>query len=321
MRLHPMHAITRPLGLALVGLLCAGAAQANLDPPPGTDYPTWDTPESAIQALWQARITYNQRWAWGMTSKQVPQQVLDNIEKGRGLGTGKPPQRTSDSIYLIPKVGIRSGKLPRALHHVAAALLSYRLDAINIAFYPSYTDVEVGAQLYTSQYALISDYPEYFWQETRSRHDDEMMYLPAVPTPQCPAVVGQTVVTAWNAGTPQVPAKQSVMTALAGPPMAGYANAVKWHCLAMRAAPPGSTVLDKAFGYIEFSEPDADTSKREYRHSDQGRIVYDYVRGRVYYTPSHYRPSYYDGTELKVSNDNTCPEGRVCASPFFEIVE
>ncbi|MET0264921.1 MAG: hypothetical protein ABW202_04845 [Duganella sp.] len=308
--------------LAVGFVLCAAhsAAQSQLDPA-SRQYVKWNSQADAVQKLWDARLTYNRPWQWGTLNQNLHGDISNNIHKGSGLAMGRPPQNTPNSVYLIPKVSIRSGQLPRALHHLAAALLTYPSNTAGAPFYPAYTDSEGLDYLANTDYQRVGTYREFIASGTRSRHDNAMGYLPTVALPACPAPVTAAITTAWNAGTAGNPGTRQAKDALnAGGAMAAYTNAVKWHCYAMRAAPPNSAVFNQAAGYMEFDHPDGPPSGREYSDSNEGRVVYDYINGRVYYTPTHYRPSYRDGNTLQVSINNNCPDGRTCISPFFEIV-
>ncbi len=309
----------RPTILALaIGATLSPPALAHLDPPQ-ENYATWDSVNGAITSLWNARLTYNRPWVWGTLNQNLDATISGNIDKGRGLAGHPPP---ANSIYLIPKVSIRSTSLPRGLHHLAAALLTYdRAQAAVGHFYPTYTDGSENDHLFNTPVSYNATYTAFFGTGTRSRHDNDAGYLPAVAVPACPAPAAAAVTAAWGNGV------GAAMNALNN--FAGITNAQRWQCYAQRAAPPGVNVFNAASGYMEFDHPDQYGAgfAHEFSDSNNGRIVYDYVNGKVYYTPTHYRPSYYlggnpnQGGNLTVSPNNLCPDGQVCASPFFEIVE
>lgn len=309
--MRPLPGMFLTLTLALVGLLPAGAlAQCA---PPNTAYVCWDLQQDAVQSLWNARKLNGAAWAFGTTYANLAPATRDRIAIGAGRGGNL--QATPDSVYLIPQVDVGTANVPRALHQVASALL--RLDTGNAKFYPSYTDSAGKSRIVNSNGDEIGSYIDFLGAGTRSRHDNALRYLPTVAVPACPPAVGAAVTTAWNRVDPTTTAKIRALAALNQ--QSGNTNRAKWHCLAMRAAPPGSTDVASASGYMEFDHPDG--ANREYRESNQGRIVYDYVNGRVYYTPTHYRPTWRSPTgTVQLSPDNNCPTGNPCASPFFELV-
>ena len=299
------------LALAISATLCQNAS-AQLDPP-GEQYATWDSINDAINGLWNARLTYGRPWNWGTLEANLDPAIGNNIDKGSGLNAHPA---TPTSVFLIPKVSIRSVSLPRGLHHLAAALLTYDRAQVGAGhFYPAYTDASHNNSVFNTPVSYHATYVNFFATGTRSRHDNGNGYLPAVAVPACPAPVAATVNAAWANGA------AAVMTALDN--QAGASNAQRWQCYAQRAAPPGIAIINAASGYMEFNHPDATGAgnAREFSDSNNGRIVYDYVNGKVYYTPTHYRPSYKQAGVLSVSQDNNCPANQTCASPFFEIVE
>lgn len=304
---------SRAAGMALA--LLPAVAHAQYDPPNAV-YATWASKEAAVQSLWDARKRFGAIWNPGTAYAALDPAIRNKIAIGSGRGSNV--QATPDSVYLIPQVDIRSPSLPRALHHVAAALLRY--DPGNAKFYPSYTDSQNRQVVVSTTGVELGSYIAFLAGGTRSRHDNLMKYLPDVTVPDCPSGVGAAVAAAWNrANAQQTSTKAAMLDALNG--QSGNTNRQKWHCLAMRAVPPNSTDTARAFGYIEFDHPDGPGGQREYTESNDGRIVYDYVNGRVYYTPTHYRPTYRDATgALRISENNQCPERQICASPFFEIV-
>lgn len=299
------------LALALSTAL-AQPASAHLDPP-GEQYATWNSVNDAVNGLWNARLTYNRPWTWGTLAANLDPAISQNIDKGSRWNNNPP---TPTSVYLIPKVSIRSTSLPRGLHHLAAALLTYnRAQVAPGHFYPTYTDGSENTLVLNTPASFSVTFPAFFNAHTRSRHDNDAGYLPAVVTPACPAPAAAVVTGAWANGA------QAVMHAL--DTQAGITNAQRWQCYAQRAAPPGVAIVDAAGGYMEFDHPDYIGAGQAHEFSDanNGRIVYDYVNGKVYYTPTHYRPSYKAGAVLTISPNNDCPGGQTCASPFFEIVE
>ena len=306
----------RPLLTVLLLLALGAVLPASAQPPcppPNAAWVCWDMQPSAVQSLWNARKLYGATWAPGATYANLAPAIRDRIAIGAGRGTNL--QATPDSVYLIPQVDVGTANLPRALHQVASALL--RLDTGNAKFYPSYTDSAGKSRIVNSVGGEIGTYIAFLGAGTRSRHDNALRYLPTVVVPACPAAVGAAVTTAWNRVDPATSAKARALDALNQ--QSGNTNRAKWHCLAMRAAPPGVTDFTTASGYMEFDHPDG--ADREYRESNEGRIVYDYVNGRVYYTPTHYRPTWRDATgAVQLSPDNRCPLTRTCASPFFELV-
>lgn len=297
--------------LALGIVLPAGAlAQC---PAPNAAYVCWDMQPDAVRSLWNARKLNGAAWTFGTTYANLARATRDRIAIGAGRGGNL--QATPDTVYLIPQVDVGTANLPRALHQVASALL--RLDTGNAKFYPSYTDSAGKSRIVNSNGNEIGAYIAFLGTGTRSRHDNALRYLPDVAVPACPPAVGTAVNAAWNRVDPATSAKARALEALNQ--QSGNTNRAKWHCLAMRAAPPNSTDFASASGYMEFDHPDG--ANREYRESNEGRLVYDYVNGRVYYTPTHYRPTWRDANgAVQLSANNSCPEGRSCASPFFELV-
>jgi hypothetical protein len=305
--------------LLLSAIGCGSMAWAQLDPP---GYASWGAETAAVQTLWNARLTYNRPWVWGTTNANLDPTIGASINRGSGLTAAPPLQLTASSIYLIPKVSIRSASLPRGLHHLAAALLTANPgNTAPLGFYPAYTDNGGIATLLNTAGTALGAYAPYLHAHTRSRYDNVTGYLPAVATPVCPPAVTVLVTTQWNAGTAANPAKQLVMNALnAMPALPAVTNAQKWHCFAMRAAPPGITLFNVASGYIELDHPDGAMAEYTFA-APRGRLVYDYVNGRVFYTPTHYYPTYFAAGVLTVSANYNCPVATVCANPFFEIVQ
>ena len=99
-------------------------------------------------------------------------------------------------------------------------------------------------------------------------------------------------------------------------------NTQKWDCYSERFFDPNAR-SEETTGYVELTHPPEKPG--DYDKALQiGRIVFDYVNGRVFYTPTHYHPTKALGETYESSAHNTCDwplkEGG-CANPFFEIVK
>lgn len=314
------------LACLLLVVAPAHAVPGDADPP-GEQYAVWNSRELAVAALWGERQLHGRDWAWGTTYRD-----LDPAIRG-AIAIGARQQSASgagirDTVYLVPQVPIRSSQLPRALHHLAAALLGPGQGTVG--FDLGYVDGShndfilntAGEPVPGPNGSYLKTYRAFVETGSRSRHDNGLGYLPALAPPACPAGAAKASATAWSQGDKARPARARAMDALDAYRPA-LTNVEKWHCLAVLAVPPQKANSGKAVGavgYIELDHPDG-VVKREFSDSNDGRVVYDYVNGRVFYTPTHYRPTYKDGTgAIRVSEDNACPTGQTCASPFFEIV-
>lgn len=105
---------------------------------------------------------------------------------------------------------------------------------------------------------------------------------------------------------------------------AGLTNQMKWHCYAFLQPPP-ALAPNPGHGFIEI------TGVQEFaNYGDsiaEGRFVFDYLNGHVYYSPIHYRQwkkGLTNPAEQFAPDDsqhNTCATPGACCTSFFRLVD
>ena len=254
--------------------------------------PKWTNPTDAIGQLWGARLTNGGPWPLEKTNNY---NALDPRVKEVSTNTA--------SGLVIPSISINHPNLTDGLKQMSWALLTYNLNTQQTGqFIPQ----GVGVPPAEPFPRLDAN----FWADLlRSPHANERNHLPNLNIPpnfdvrQCPNLKDMS--------------RLDVLNTLDR--TANITNQFRWHCYADRFKQVGGQIIPLT-GYIEITQNEDYLNQYDYARSD-GRIVFDYINGRVFYTPAHYK-------QWKTANfapDETanygCTPPNTCANPFFELVQ
>ncbi|AUH51798.1 hypothetical protein CXB49_13695 [Chromobacterium sp. ATCC 53434] len=266
---------------ALLALLAAALAGAA-----AAAEDKWPSPRDAIGQLWSARMPLGARW--------TPQQCGNYAALPANV---QAVVRNTGSGLVVPQVQKDRAVLTNGLRQMAASLLQYHPATVAAGqFYPQEVD---------GPFPMNAAY----WAEyARSPHGNALNHLPAVNTAgldlnQCPDLAGL--------------GRQAAMNALNDE--ANISNSLRWHCYANRFSTVGGEAVPLT-GYVEFTQPEYPADNQYAYAAADGRVVYDYVNNRVYYTPAHYK----QWKRNDFAPDQTplygCTPAGSCCDPFFEIV-
>lgn len=249
---------------------------------------TWNDPTDAITKLWGGRQAAGNNWPVASCDNfaALPKAVQTfTSDTGAGL--------------VVPKLRVGYETLTDNVRAIGRALLNTPLQhAAANAFLP--TDINPNGPIVMNQQ---------FWAANlRSSHADNLHRLPApggkLPDPpkNCPALA------ALN--------RDATLAALQAAP--NLTNQQKWHCYAHRFRMVGK--VDNGIpGFVEITHFEfLGASQYAYAES-RGRFVFDYVNGRLYYTPAHYQR--WSKQSFAPVDDQPPPAANSTCSPFFEIVK
>jgi hypothetical protein len=252
----------------------------------------WENPTKAIEQLWGARLTNTRPWPIDKTNSYA---TLDPLVQD--------VSRDTASGLVIPQVSINSSRVTDGLKQMAWALLTYNLNAIAAnSFIPQ------GVGTPPAETLVINTA---FWVNLlRTPHGNERNHLPNLVLPvldiaQCPNLAGLNRINVVNTLNHT----------------ASITNQLRWHCYANRFNSVGDAVIPLT-GYVEITQSEYTGVNFGYAYSSSdGRIVFDYVNNRVFYTPAHYK----QWKKADFSPDGTgnygCTPNGTCANPFIELVQ
>lgn len=246
----------------------------------------WATTSEAIENLWQARFPTQRPW------RVTDADNYDNLSDA-----AQEYATNTESGLVIPSLSYRHPNLTLGLKELAWALLTY--DPYGNNFIP------VGEGEAPSEQF---EFNTRFWAEQlRSPHGNARNHLPTinhdVTTEDCPADIAETA------------GREAVLILLAQ--FDGVTNRQRWHCYANRFSTVGQNTIALT-GYVEVTQIEY---MGAYDHAaSDGRIVYDYIQGRVFYTPAHYRQWKKADFSPDMTGGYGCTPAGTCASPFFEII-
>ncbi|WP_440216592.1 hypothetical protein [Chromobacterium piscinae] len=245
----------------------------------------WTDPQDAIGQLWSARMPLGARW--------TPQQCSDYNALPADV---RAVVSHTGSDLVVPQVKQDRAVLTNGLRQMASSLLQYQLATVAAGqFYPPEVD---GPFLMNAAY----------WEKyARSPHGNQLNHLPAVNIAglnlnQCPNLDNLT--------------RQAAMDLLNS--TAGISNSLRWHCYANRFRTVSNAQIPLT-GYVELTQAEyAGDNQYAYAASD-GRVVYDYVNSRVYFTAAHYKQWRKSDFAPDQTGSYGCTPAGSCCDPFFEI--
>lgn len=248
----------------------------------------WTSPQDAVGQLWSARLPLGASWTPAQCSNYaaLPQAVQGAVS-------------STQSGLVIPRVKLNRAVLTNGLRQMATALLvNYPLGQAQAnIFYPG-NDVD----------GPLNMTPAFWAEQARSPHGNERNHLPTINLgnlnlAQCPDLAN-------------VQGRQTVMDTLNA---ANLTNRQRWHCYANRFRTVGGAQIALT-GYVEITQAEYPADNQYAYAASDGRLVFDYVNGRVFYTPAHYK----QWKKTDFAPDQTggygCTPAGSCCNPFFELV-
>ncbi|WP_417815886.1 hypothetical protein [Thalassospira alkalitolerans] len=249
----------------------------------------WTDQQDAIGQLWSGRspagnaqnFPVNQCNNWGALPQNVQAASTQTL-----------------SGLVVPSVSSQRAVVTNGLRQMAQSLHAYNVAQVAVGnFYP--TDNINGP--------LNMDHA--FWQGAgRSPHGNALDHLPrlnlaGLNNANCPANMN-----ALN--------RQQIMDAL--DQLGGISNSQRWHCYSERFSMVGGAAIPLT-GYVEFTQIEIPADNQYAYAAADGRIVYDYVNNRVYFTPAHYRQWKKADFAMDMTGNYGCTPGGSCCDPFFKI--
>ncbi|AUG54260.1 hypothetical protein [Thalassospira marina] len=252
----------------------------------------WLDPQDAIAQLWSGRAPVGQGAQWPVNQCNQWDALPADIQ---AVSTN------TDSGLVIPSVDVNRAVLTNGLQQMAKSLLAYDLSTMEAGhFYPP-ADIDGP---------FILD-PE-FWQDAaRSPHGNALDHLPVLDTSGFNNELHMTEVL-------KTQNRAEVMNTLNATP--GMTNSQRWNYYAARFAKVGQDTIPLT-GYVEFTQMEDQWDNQYSFAAADGRIVYDYINNKVYFTPAHYK----QWKQADFKPDDTpaygcTPEG-TCCDPFFQITQ
>jgi len=250
----------------------------------------WLNPQDAISQLWTGRSPVGQGKEW----------PVDQCNNWGALPEDVQTASTNTlSGLVIPTVGVNRAILTTGLQQMAKSLLAYDLATLEAGhFYPP-DDID-------GPFALN---PAYWQNAARSPHGNALDHLPVLDISGFDNEIHMTEVL-------KTQNRAEVMNTLNQ--TGGMTNSQRWNYYAARFSKVGQENIPLT-GYVEFTQMEDQWDDQYAFAAADGRIVYDYVNNRIYYTPAHYKQWKQDDFTPDDTPAYGCtPEG-TCCDPFFKI--